>query len=213
MTSYSDSQVLGTSRVGGLIGYNYKSEISDSYSTGTLEGQQNAGGFIGDNSYASTISHCYSSTIVNADTAKGGFIGIENNPEFNSYTSCFWNKTLNPSLSDISTGDEAGIDDKSTSQMLTESSFTDYGWDFVNETSNGTEDIWTIKEDVNYPEHVWPLVQYVDWDGVDFLDYGFFANHDCNDINDCNSTDLDFSGAVDINDVNIFTSYWLFGKQ
>ncbi|MHC4266598.1 MAG: hypothetical protein ACYSUK_11825 [Planctomycetota bacterium] len=50
-------------------------------------------------------------------------------------------------------------------------------------------------------------------DGViDFLDYGFFANHygltDCNDINDCNSTDLNFSGAVDNNDLDIFSSSW-----
>jgi len=28
-----------------------------------------------------------------------------------------------------------------------------------------------------------------------------------------NPPDLDFSGAVDINDVNIFTNYWLFGKE
>jgi hypothetical protein len=51
---------------------------------------------------------------------------------------------------------------------------------------------------------------------VDFLDYCFFADHygltDCFLTNDCNSTDLDFSGTSDSNDVNIFTSYWLFGK-
>jgi hypothetical protein len=97
--------------------------------------------------------------------------------------------------------------------MKTESTFTGAGWDFVNETANGTEDIWTIKEDVNYPEHVWPLVHYVGWDIVNFLDYSFFADYygktDCNDINDCNSTDLDFSGAVDSNDVNIFKLHWL----
>jgi len=59
-------------------------------------------------------------------------------------------------------------------------------------------------------------VDYVCPNGVDFLDYSFFADYygliDCQVTNDCNSTDLDFSGAVDINDVNIFTTYWLFGK-
>ncbi|MHC4265830.1 MAG: hypothetical protein ACYSUK_07850 [Planctomycetota bacterium] len=60
-------------------------------------------------------------------------------------------------------------------------------------------------------------VDYVCPNGVDFLDYSFFADYyglsDCNVTNDCNSTDLDFSGSVDINDVNIFTTYWLFGKE
>ncbi|MHC4266260.1 MAG: hypothetical protein ACYSUK_10050 [Planctomycetota bacterium] len=54
-------------------------------------------------------------------------------------------------------------------------------------------------------------------DGViDFLDYAFFANHygltDCNDFNDCDSTDLDFSGIVDPNDLDIFSSYWMSCK-
>ena len=75
---------------------------------------------------------------------------------------------------------------------------------------------YLIKEGVKYPEHVCPLVQYHGWDGVDFADYSFFSNHwlmtDCNDANDCNSTDLDFSGTVDTNDLDIFTTYWLFGK-
>ena len=93
------------------------------------------------------------------------------------------------------------------------------GWDFVGETINGPNDFWAICELTNYPKLVWqiPVADFICPDGVDFLDYSFFANHfgltDCNDINDCNSTDLDFSGSVDINDVNIFTSYWLFGKQ
>jgi len=35
---------------------------------------------------------------------------------------------------------------------------------------------------------------------------------DCRDVNDCNSTDLGFSGSVYANDLDIFTTYWLFGK-
>jgi hypothetical protein len=123
----------------------------------------------------------------------------------------------NPDVNGIGNlSSDPNVTGKTTAEMKTESTFTDAGWDFVNETINGPNDIWTIKEDVNYPQHVWPLVQYVDWDGVDFLDYSFFANHwlftDCADTNDCNSTDLDFSGAVGPNDLDIFTTYWLFGK-
>ncbi|MHC4844259.1 MAG: hypothetical protein ACYTEE_10695 [Planctomycetota bacterium] len=51
---------------------------------------------------------------------------------------------------------------------------------------------------------------------IDFLDYVFFSAYygltDCNDFNDCDSTDLDFSGIVDANDLDIFTSYWMSCK-
>ncbi|MHC4759124.1 MAG: hypothetical protein ACYTE8_10745, partial [Planctomycetota bacterium] len=101
-------------------------------------------------------------------------------------------------------------------QLKTRSTFTFAGWDFVDETINGPNDIWTIDDGNDFPRHVWQIVQFVDLDGVDFLDYSFFADHwmltDCNDTNDCNSTDLNFSGAVDANDLDIFTKYWLFSK-
>lgn len=32
------------------------------------------------------------------------------------------------------------------------------GWDFVGETDNGTEDLWTIREGGAYPVLTWQLV-------------------------------------------------------
>ena len=99
--------------------------------------------------------------------------------------------------------------------MKQQNSFS--GWDFVGETVNGPDDIWTIHEDVNYPEHVWPLVNLVGWHGVDFADYAFFANYwmdtNCGDVNDCNGVDFDFSNAVDTNDLKIFCAHWLEGTE
>jgi hypothetical protein len=95
--------------------------------------------------------------------------------------------------------------------MHTESTYTNAGWDF--------NDIWSICEGTGYPRLFYQQFTAPDYlcpEGVDFIDYSFFADYygltGCIDYNDCNSTDLDFSGAVDINDVNIFTDYWLFGK-
>ncbi len=100
-------------------------------------------------------------------------------------------------------------------QMKQQTSFIN--WDFVIETANGTDEIWTIKEGVKYPEFVWPLVQYQGWDGVDFLDFSFFANHwfenNCGNANDCEGADLDFSDKVDEADLMIFCDHWLEGKD
>jgi hypothetical protein len=56
----------------------------------------------------------------------------------------------------------------------------------------------------------------VGWDGVDFRDYSFFANHwlkiNCGAANDCNGCDFDFSDMVDAIDLKIFTDNWLAGK-
>jgi hypothetical protein len=45
----------------------------------------------------------------------------------------------------------------SFSQMQRQSSFI--GWDFAEETANGTEDIWTICEGRDYPRLWWENVQ------------------------------------------------------
>ncbi|MHC4254839.1 MAG: GLUG motif-containing protein [Planctomycetota bacterium] len=200
--------------IGGLCGGNYDGMISDCFASGFVTGYDNVGGLCGlCGSNNSTIENCYAVGDVNGVSNVGGLIGEDDTGE---YTASFWDSDINPDVNGIGNAIDPNVIGKTTTQMKTKSTFTDAGWDFVNETTNGTEDIWAIKEDVNYSQHVWPLVQYVNWDGVDFLDYAFFANYygmtDCNDINDCNSTDLDFSGAVDINDVNIFTNYWMFGK-
>ena len=205
---YAESSVTGSDYgIGGLCGDSHDGTVSNCYASGSVygwHGSSYVGGLCGSSS--GTMTNCYATSSVMGDNYYGGLCGSSSG----TITSCFWDiETSGITFSDGGIG-------KTTSEMQTKSTFIDAGWDLVNESINGPNDIWTIKEGINYPEHVWPLVQYVDWDGVDFLDYGFLADHwmltDCNDINDCNSTDLDFSGAVNINDVNIFTNYWLFGK-
>ena len=42
-------------------------------------------------------------------------------------------------------------------EMQTASTFLEAGWDFVNETANGTEDIWWIDEGQDYPRLWWEM--------------------------------------------------------
>jgi len=43
--------------------------------------------------------------------------------------------------------------------VLAAITFLDAGWDFVDETENGTEDIWWILEGRDYPRLAWELTE------------------------------------------------------
>jgi len=62
---------------------------------------------------------------------------------------CFWNVQS----SGYSTS--AGGEGKTTAEMQTSSMFLEAGWDFIDETANGTEDIWWIVEGEGYPRLWW----------------------------------------------------------
>jgi hypothetical protein len=47
---------------------------------------------------------------------------------------------------------------KSTTEMQTAATFLEGGWDFIDETANGTEDIWWIDEGNDYPRLWWELI-------------------------------------------------------
>jgi len=72
--SYSTGTVNGNYRVGGLVGWN-EGLISNSYSTASVNGQIYVGGLIGYN-YRGTISNCYSKGIVNGTFGVGGLVGL-----------------------------------------------------------------------------------------------------------------------------------------
>jgi len=130
---YSSCSVIGdkntqNSTVGGLAGLNLNGSITTSYSTGTVSGDKDVGGLVGNNS-----DHIY----------KG--------PSLGKTISSFW---------DVETSgqaDSAGGTGLSTSEMQTANTFLEAGWDFVEETANGTDDIWWILEGQDYPKLWWEL--------------------------------------------------------
>ncbi|MFC1738235.1 LamG-like jellyroll fold domain-containing protein [Planctomycetota bacterium] len=207
---YADGgSVSGFKYVGGLAGRNSGS-ITNCYATSSAEGYDEVGGLVGENSNGG-ISNCYSTGKVVADSNVGGLVGINSG---GTVTNSFWDvQTSDCALSDGGVG-------LTTAVMQMAIVFTSAGWDFVGESDNGVQDIWRMCIDgINYPKLTWefyPLGDFLCPDGVDFIDYSYFANHwgniNCGDVNDCNGVDLDFSDSVDANDLGIFTNYWLLGK-
>jgi hypothetical protein len=134
--------------------------------------------------------------------------------EYWGVTNSFW---------DIETSGQtssAGGTGKTTAEMQTASTFLEAGWDFVDETANGTEDIWSICEGTNYPRLVWqiPAGDFVCPDGITIEDILFFIEHwrddNCDLSNDyCEGTDLDFSGTVDEADLEILVENWLESRE
>jgi hypothetical protein len=173
---FSSGIITGYYALGGLIGYNTNSTIDICYSTKSVDGRTSVGGLVGYNYYNSSISNCYSTGSVNSYSYVGGLLGRnENNCSVNNcystgrvsgtnwvgglaasnisstVTNCFWDTlTSGRSPSEGGTG-------KNTLEMKTSSTFTNTGWDFIDETGNGTEDIWGIGININngYPYLSW----------------------------------------------------------
>ena len=168
----------------------------------------------------SNISNCYANGDVSGDgNTVGGLVGC--NVFFASVSNSFWDTDTQTHGVTESIGNNDGtatnVAGLPTAQMQTKSTFINAGWDFIGETDNGPQDIWTIHETVDYPKFVWELVNFIGWYEVDFLDYVFFANHwqdsNCGVANDCDGADLDFSDKVDGVDLKIFFDHWLKGVE
>jgi len=59
---------------GALVGYNYKGKIIESYSTGTVTGDNRIGGLVGEN-WHGRIASSYSTITVSGDRSVGGLVG------------------------------------------------------------------------------------------------------------------------------------------
>ncbi|PLY11122.1 MAG: hypothetical protein C0626_00705 [Arcobacter sp.] len=85
--SYATGKVSGDTFVGGLVGVHYSSTITNSYATATVTGDTHVGGLVGLN-YTSTITNSYSTGDVSGNIHVGGLVGgdnISNSSITNSY--------------------------------------------------------------------------------------------------------------------------------
>jgi len=222
-SSFATGQVLGCNAVGGLVGSNGGS-IVNCYAGGSVLGpdplSSALGGLAGEN--WGTIVNSYAGGIVDGPCDDlwcevGGLIG---NDDGGSYTGCLWCRSF---YSIWVTGianvdpDPNGVLGETLENMEKRATYTDLGWDFVLENDNGTDDIWTVRENRDFPKLVWDLVNFIGWYELDFLDFAYLANRwgqsDCGNSDDCEGTDLDFSDTVDWADLKIFCDYWLQGLE
>jgi hypothetical protein len=150
---YSSASVSGGSLLGGLVGIlvrinNTSGTIINSYSIGPVSGNLFVGGLVGRN-VQSSIINSYSTGSVTGGSNLGGLVGNEFSagPVTNSY----WDTQTSGQ-----TTSRGGIG-KTTAEMKTLSTFSDAGWDFQGETTNGTADIWGLNcpDNNGYPFLSW----------------------------------------------------------
>jgi hypothetical protein len=156
--------ITGRNYVGAIIGYSFGT-ISTSYSTGIIEGSQNAGGLAGINDGINTnnpglIKNSYSQAYVRTSSSRTGGLsgwnyygeiincyatggvsgssttgGLVGQSSLGITTNSFWNSETSAQVS------SQGGDALTMAQMKSASSFT--GWDFTN--------IWAINPGSSYP--------------------------------------------------------------
>ncbi len=201
---------------GGLVSSIASTQASNLYSLSTVTGVQYVGGLMGLCSGVSSVSHCYSAGSVSGNLDVGAFIG--RHWDVGVYDKCFWDNTFNPSLPGISNRDDPNVVGLPTEDMQQMSTFTDAGWDFIGESTNGTDDIWDICEGTNYPRLAW-AIQRDDFAcpyGITMTDFSVLAaawlsepnqpawNPAC-DISEPND------GIIDEKDMSVFVQDWLTG--
>jgi hypothetical protein len=207
------------------VGQSFGVTISNCYATGIVSGDRNVGGLVGANSslakfdgswLSGRIAYCYSTGSVTGTTGVGGLVGW--NSQGGVISTSFW---------DIQTGSRSnmcgrqtqgtGCDNrngKSTAEMQTEITFLDAGWDFVSESVNGSEDIWSICEGLDYPKLASQFL-IGDFDGdsrVDLADFAFVAERWLSSDRRffwCRGADINGDGKVGVADLEKFADNWL----
>jgi hypothetical protein len=134
---YSDSW----DNVGGLVGSSYAGLIKNSYSGGTVTGNDMVGGLVGNSSaglphltwIGNTISNSYSTALVNGNTNVGGLIGSESG---STISDSYWDTQASGQAT------SAGGTGKTTAEMKQQATYAN--WDF--------DKVWTIDEGNGYPD-------------------------------------------------------------
>ncbi len=194
---YSTGSVTGSSTTGGLVGFlRYSSEIHESYSTcsitsgqstgglvgktnnsaliecsysrGTVTGSSYVGGLVGENQ-ASNVYFCYSTGLVNGSVIVGGLIGYTDNL---TIINCVWD--IDSSGQSTSQG---GIG-LNTDAMKEMDVYTSLSWDFMVETSDGTNDNWGMNGLYNdgYPFLAWQGYEHFPPAGTEPIGEGISSN-------------------------------------
>jgi hypothetical protein len=160
---YSSASVSGGASIGGLVGVNSNGTITNCYAKGSVSGNYYTfGGLVGEN-YAGTIKNCYSvghvqepSVPVFSPLNVGGLIGSTSND--GTVITSFWDTQTSGQITSAGGKPSTGGIPLKTDEMQTATIFLIVGWDFVDETANGTDDIWWINEGQDYPRLWWENV-------------------------------------------------------
>ena len=145
--SFCKGNVSGSFYTGGVIGYSDNTATTNCYCTANVTGSFEIGGFVG-RMFNAIVTNCYSTGNVSGTNDIGGLIG-----KMLGYmvTTSFWDtETSNQTTSAGGTG-------KTTLEMKDYVTFYNAGWDFMEETTNGSDNVWGINPEENggYPFLSW----------------------------------------------------------
>ncbi len=198
MSFATDSAIVGN-RIGGFVGAN-GGNINNCYAAADVSGDWIAGGFAGIN--RGVILNSYSTSRVQAGNIGGGFSGINTN-------------IASGSMWDIQTSGyskSSGGIGKTTAQMQDAAIFVAVGWDFVNESANGSMDLWYLPTG-DYPRLYWQAGKGdINYDGVlNPLDLSVFASQWLSSPHETQrlSADINEDQTVDLLDYAILCANWI----
>ncbi|TKJ36473.1 MAG: hypothetical protein CEE38_11710 [Planctomycetes bacterium B3_Pla] len=148
--SYSLASAKGEIFVGGLVGDNWAGgDVMQCYSKGAVSGASYVGGLAGDN--LGYVTQCYSTGAVSGGGDNVG--GLVGDGWWLDISAGFWDTETS---GQVTSAEGTGL---TTADMQTAGTFLDAGWDFIDETANGTDDIWWILEGQGYPRLYWELIE------------------------------------------------------
>ena len=156
--SYAWGTVVGTSNVGGLIGFDAGGDVSNCYSNANVTGGSGVGGLLGFLGIAvkwdgAPVSNCYSTGYVTYVSFGGGLVGDINGLEgCCDVSNSFWdNETSGQATSYGGTGE-------TTAEMQGIATFSGAGWNIIAVANASTRNpgyIWNIVNGVTYPFLSW----------------------------------------------------------
>jgi len=109
--SYSKGSIKGNNNVGGVLGEAYYATLLETYSTSNLNGKDNIGGILGKDRGGNNFKDCYAknNVVATAGTA-GGFIGFYTDVAADEeIENCY---AVNPTLTGTTVGGFIGTSDK-----------------------------------------------------------------------------------------------------
>ncbi len=146
--SFATGNVSGNDYLGGLVGYNLISTMNNTYSTGSVSGGGYIGGLLGVNCI-STLSNSYSTGSVSGNEHVGEFVGRNYG---GTVSNSFWdNETSSQSTS-------ASGEGKTTTEMKDINTYLNAGWDIVavsNPDDSNPDYTWNIVDGESYPFLSW----------------------------------------------------------
>lgn len=204
--SFAVGRISGGGPLGGIIGEDFCGLIHDCYARGDVNGVGLLGGVVG---YAigSDVRNCYSTARIDGRRDIGGLIGLGEDIEDTTVTESFWDMDVSGIM------ESSGGEGRDTATMMDRRAYVVAGWDFIAESDNGTEDIWTIHDGQDYPRLVWDTADCAGGVGVTFTDYSLLAANwgrsACESSPPCGDSDIDFSGTIDWIDLAAMAAHWL----